>query len=240
LGCGLRPAPGTISPLREFKGKVGQSPASLQQCLEFDKDLNLRVERLYQYASLRVSEDASDAANLKREAELQNLFTKIAEASSFISPEIQAIDDPTFDSFLAHPLLSGWQITLRKNPPPPPHTLSEPEERILALGASTIGGHHETFSQLTNVDMKFGLIADEERRRAHPLPELLQLLHGQARPALRKTAFHQFYAEFRDHAYTLASSLAHSVRGDVFSARAAIIPPPATPPSFATMSAGRL
>ena len=39
-------------------------------------------------------------------------------------------------------------------------------------------------------------------------------------PAIRKRAFHQFYAEFKDHAYTLASSLAHSVRADVFSARA--------------------
>ena len=37
---------------------------------------------------------------------------------------------------------------------------------------------------------------------------------------LRKRAFHQFYAEFRDHQYTLAASLAYSVKADVFHARA--------------------
>jgi oligoendopeptidase F len=37
---------------------------------------------------------------------------------------------------------------------------------------------------------------------------------------LRKAAFHQFYREFRDHEYTLATSLASSVRSDVFLARA--------------------
>jgi len=37
---------------------------------------------------------------------------------------------------------------------------------------------------------------------------------------LRKRAFHQFYAEFQDHQYTLATSLAYSVKADVFRARA--------------------
>jgi oligoendopeptidase F len=39
-------------------------------------------------------------------------------------------------------------------------------------------------------------------------------------PELRKRAFHQFYAEFLDHEYTLAASLAYSVKADVFHARA--------------------
>ncbi len=37
---------------------------------------------------------------------------------------------------------------------------------------------------------------------------------------LRKRAFHQFYAEFQDHQYTLAASLAYSVKADVFQAHA--------------------
>jgi oligoendopeptidase F len=204
----------------EFKGKIGQSAANLEQCLEFDKDLSLRIERLSHYASLRSSEDSSDAANLKRSSELDNLLTKVAEASSFISPEIQAIDDPTFDAFLADPLLADWQITLRKIRRLRPHTLSEAEERLLALGASVIHGHHETFSQLTNVDMQFGVIPDEKGVERPLSQSSFSSFLVKRDPALRKTAFHQFYAEFRDHSYTLASSLAHSVRADVFSARA--------------------
>ena len=38
--------------------------------------------------------------------------------------------------------------------------------------------------------------------------------------ALRKRAFHQFYEEFQDHQFTLASSLSYSVKADVFRARA--------------------
>jgi oligoendopeptidase F len=204
----------------EFKGKLGQSAANLHDCLEFDKDLSLRVERLGHYASLRMSEDSSDAANLKRSAELDNLLTKVAEASSFLSPEIQAIDDSTFSLFMADPLLADWQITLRKLRRLRPHTLSEAEERLMALGASVIHGHHETFSQLTNVDMKFGVLTDEKGVERPLSQSSFSSFMVKRDAALRKAAFHQFYAEFRDHSYTLASSLAHSVRADVFSARA--------------------
>jgi oligoendopeptidase F len=204
----------------EYKGKIGQSAADLRDCLEFDKELSLRVERLHHYASLRMSEDSSDAENLKRDGQLQNLLTKVAEASAYISPEIQAIDDATFATFLADPLLADWQIALRKIRRLRPHTLSEPEERLLALGASAIYGHHDTFSQLTNVDMKFGAVTDEKGVDRPLSQSSFSSFMVKRDPAIRKTAFHQFYSEFRDHAYTLASSLGHSVRADVFSARA--------------------
>jgi len=204
----------------KYKGAIGKSAGNLQACLEFDKDLSLRVERLHHYASLRMSEDSSDGENLKREGQLQNLLTKIAEASSYILPEIQAIDDATLDGFLADPVLADWQISLRKIRRMRPHTLSEPEERLLALGASALYGHHETFSQLTNVDMKFGVMIDEKGVERELSQSSFSSFMVKRDTELRKKAFHQFYTEFRDHSYTLASSLAHSVRADVFSARA--------------------
>ena len=147
-------------------------------------------------------------------------MTRIGEATAFIVPEIQAIDDATFDKYLGDPVLSDWQIPLRKLRRLKPHTLSAAEERLLALGHSALRGHSETFSQLTNVDMKFGTITDEngvdrELSQSSYSSFLVKRDHE-----LRKKAFHQFYAEFADHQYTLAASLANSVKADVFSARA--------------------
>ena len=144
-----------------FRGSVGQSATFLHQVLEFEKSLSLQIERLYHYASLKCAEDSSDAANLARESQMQNLLTLIGEACSFIAPEIQAIDDAGFTSFLSDGSLAEWIISLRKIRRLKPHTLSASEERLLALGQSAIHGHDETFSQLTNVDMQFGTIADE-------------------------------------------------------------------------------
>lgn len=206
--------------LAKYKGRVGESAQTLRDSLELEKSFNIRIERLYHYAMLKTSGDSSDNANLAREGQLQNLLTKIGEVTAFLSPEIQAISDADFERFLSHPVLADWTVALKKIRRLRAHTLSEPEERLLALGSSALRGHRETFSQLTNVDMKFGSLSDEKGGE-HSLTQSSYLSFLEKRDnELRKRAFHQFYAEFKDHAFTLASSLASSVRADVFGARA--------------------
>src|SRR5205085_1067816 len=130
------------------------------------------------------------------------------------------IPDDTFEQFLNDPALAEWKTALKKIRRMKPHVLSEREERLLALGSSALDGYDDTFSQLTDVDMKFGVLVDETGTEK-PLTQssfssfLVKRDHG-----LRKRAFHQFYEEFQDHQFTLASSLAYSVKADVFRARA--------------------
>ena len=206
--------------LAEAKGKLGESPMLLRAALEAEKALSLKIERLYGYASLQNSEDGSSAEFLGRMAQLQSLLTLIAEATAFFEPEVQAIDDDRFATFLADDQLAPWKIRLEKMRRFKPHILSEAEERLLALGHAALAGHRETFAQFTNVDMKFGTIRDEDGREVELSQSAFSSFLNKRDPALRKTAFHQFYREFSDHQYTLASALSSSVKGDVFRARA--------------------
>jgi oligoendopeptidase F len=205
--------------LVEKKGTLGRSAQDLRSVLELEKEIDLLSERLGHYVSLKNAEDSSNTANLARKAELSNLFTRIREATAFITPEIQQIPDETFAAFLQDPALDEWRAALQKIRRFRPHTLSEAEERILASGSTAIRGHADTFSQLTNVDMKFGVLTDLEGRSiALSQSNYIALLHRPDRE-LRRKAFEQFYQEFQDHQYTLASALASSVRADVFYAR---------------------
>lgn len=210
--------------LTGFKGTLAQSPAALCAALEFEKALNLRIERLYQFASLQASEDSSDAAYLSRQGQLLNLLTRIDEAGAYFTPEVQAIEDAAFAAFLADPRLAAWKVRLDKLRRFKPHVLSEAEERLLALGSSSLSGHRETFGQLTNVDMRFGVIADEHGREVELSQSSYSSFLNKRDGALRKTAFHQFYREFADHKFTLASALSNSVKADVFRARARNFP----------------
>jgi oligoendopeptidase F len=207
------------SKIAEFKGHLGETAETLLAGLEYEKELEQIAERLGHYASLKNSEDSSDDNNLSRRAELTNLLTKVREACSFINPEIQAIPDDQFQLFLDDSKLRDWRISLFKLRRYKPHTLSESEERLLSLAAPAIRGHSETFSQLTNVDMKFGVLTAEDGQEvALSQSTYLSFLHKQDRD-LRCRAFHQFYQEFDDHKYSLASALASSIRADVFSAK---------------------
>jgi oligoendopeptidase F len=204
----------------QWKGRVGESAATLRAVLEWEKELGLRIERLAHYAGLKTSEDASDAAHLAREGQLENLLTLVGEAQAFVEPEIMAIDDAAFARFIADPALAEWVVPLRKRRRLKPHTLSAAEERLLALGGSALSGHRETFSQLTNVDMKFGKVMDEKGVEQELTQSSYSSFMVKRDPELRKRAWHQFYGEFDDHKFTVASTLASSVKADVFRARA--------------------
>ncbi len=210
----------TYSRLTTWKGRVGESPLTLAEMLEFDKGLDLKIERVYHYASLQMAEDSSNAAFLARMGELQNLLTTIGEVTSFFVPEIQAIEDEEFAEFLEDPAIADWQIRLRKIRRMKPHVLSEKEERLLALGSAALDGYDDAFSQLTDVDMKFGTLLDEKGEERPLTQSSYSSFLVKRDHALRKRAFHQFYAEFQDHQFTLASSLSYSVKADVFRARA--------------------
>src|ERR1700726_3653162 len=206
--------------LAGWKGKLGESAKNLAECLEFEKTIDQKIERLYHFASLQLAEDSANTEYLARVGQIQNLFTKIGEAFAFVVPEIQAIDDETFAKFVVDPALADWRIRLHKIRRLKSHVLSEPEERILALGAAALSGYDDTFSQLTDVDMKFGVLIDETGREKPLTQSSFSSFLVKRDPGLRKRAFEQFYVEFQDHQYTLASSLAYSVKADVFRARA--------------------
>ena len=210
----------TYPRLRDWKGRVGETAKNLANCLEFEKALELKIERLYHFASLQLAEDSANNEYLARIGQVQNLLTKVGEAAAFVVPEIQAIDDQKLAKFMVDPALADWRIKLHKIRRMKPHVLSEPEERILALGSVALSGYDDAFSQLTDVDMKFGVLTDEIGRQKPLTQSSFGSFLVKRDYELRKRAFHQFYEEFQDHQYTLATSLAYSVKADVFRARA--------------------
>jgi oligoendopeptidase F len=214
----------TYPRIAEWKGRVGESAKTLAEVLEFEKQLDLKIERVYHFASLQLAEDSANNDYLARFGQLQNLMTKLAEASAFVVPEIQAIDDRRWQQFIADPTLKEWTIALHKIRRMRPHILSEREERLLALGAAALDGYDDAFSQLTNVDMKFGALLDADGREKPLTQSTFSSFLLKRDRGLRERAFKQFYDEFQDHRFTLASDLSYSVKADVFRARARNFP----------------
>ena len=100
----------TYPRLKDWKGKIGESVKSLADLLEFEKTIDLKLERLHHFASLQLAEDSANNDFLARMGQFENLMTKIAEAAAFIVPEIQAIPDETFAKFVNDLALKDWQI----------------------------------------------------------------------------------------------------------------------------------
>ena len=210
----------TYPEIARWKGRVAKSAKTLAQLLEFEKELDLKIERVYHFTSLQLAEDSANNEYLARVSQLQNLMTKIGEASAFVSPEIQAIDDKRWEEFLRDPALEPWRIQLHKIRRLRPHVLSEREERLLALGSAAMDGYDDAFSQLTNVDMKFGVLIDADGHEKPLTQSTYSSFLLKRDRKVRARAFTQFYHEFQDHQFTLAAALSYSLKADVFRARA--------------------
>src|SRR4051812_6925595 len=100
----------TYPKISDWKGRLAGSAGSLANCLEFEKSLDLKIERLFHFASLQLAEDSANSEFLARMGQLQNLLSKISEAAAFLSPEIQAVPDETFAGLVEDPLLAEWKI----------------------------------------------------------------------------------------------------------------------------------
>jgi oligoendopeptidase F len=208
------------SGITSLRGTLGRSAADLAAVMAFETSLDRSTERLGQYAALRVSEDSSAATSLDREGRFSSLCAKISEACSWVAPEIQQIPDETFSAFLDDPVLADWKISLQRLRRLKPHILGNAEERLLSLAMPSLGGHHETFSQLTNVDMTFGKVTDDRGQEVELTQSSFSSLLQRPDRGVRKASFDKFYAEFDAHKFSLASSLSNSVKADVFLARA--------------------
>src|SRR5438445_7256527 len=78
----------TYPRITEWKGRVGESPQTLAEVLQFEKELDLKIERVYHFASLQLAEDNANNDYLSRIGHLQNLMTKLSETSASGVPDI--------------------------------------------------------------------------------------------------------------------------------------------------------
>jgi len=203
-----------------FRGTLGSGAAALARCLKFDSQMDRLAERLGTFAFLKTAEDQADAAAQRMIGRFQNIAARAGQAASYIRPELLALPDATLQQYQSAPELELYWLILERIVRYKPHTLSDREERLLAMQSEMAQAANHTFRQLLDADMKFGLIENEKGQRVElSNSTFLQLLNSPSRK-VRKAAFQQYYAQFKSHEHTLAATLNGSIQRDIYYARA--------------------
>ena len=202
----------------EFKGTLGTSAENLRACLDFMNEVGMLEERLGYYAHLHMSEDVSDSTNQERIGRFMRVATEADTNASFMTPEIQAIDEETMHGFLQTETLSDFRIYLHKLRRYKPHVLSEKEERLLSMQQEANQTASRSFGALTDADMEFGTVDTPEGEKPLSQSTLGTLLLHRDRE-VRKQAYLQFHGVYEQHKNTLTNLYAGSVHLDVYKSR---------------------
>lgn len=205
--------------LAAYKGELCSSAAELAKGLRFFLSLSRRAEKIFQYAKLLSDTDTASSQDFGRLQQALNLFSRLSTASSFINPEIVSLAPQTLEEFLAEPVLADLKRYIRDIARFRQHTLSEAEERLLAMGFEVFHAPHNAFSQLNNADLSFGEVEVDGAKIPLSHASYTMLLKNPSRQ-VREEVFTKYYSQFDQYQHVISALLAGSVQKDVFFAQA--------------------
>src|SRR5918996_3373875 len=151
--------------LRQFKGKLASSAATLADALDKQYALDKELSRLYVYASMLADQDTRDAKHQGMRQEMVQLASTLSAEAAFIEPELLKAGKPVLEKLVAsEPRLSVYRFPLDDVARRAEHTLSEAEEKILADAGPLAGAAADSYNILANADFPYPVVSLSDGR----------------------------------------------------------------------------
>ncbi len=142
------------SALENYKGKLGSSAKTLLEFLTLNSNINKEGSRLYIYTSLKSDVDLRNQENQSLKKEIRQAFITLGQKMAFVSPELAAIPEETMKKFInEEDGLKVYELELMDTYRMKKHTLSEPEELLMAKASMTSGTASSVYGVLSDAEM---------------------------------------------------------------------------------------
>jgi oligoendopeptidase F len=214
---GIRERLGSIE---QYQGRLQESAEVLRDALCCMDDFSRELSRLHAYAALRSDSDTRVESCQAMRQEIGLIWNDLSRRSSWLRPEILAMDEDTLDGFLGEepgllPFRFFIQDLIRKKS----HVLSRSEENILAAAGLVTSAAPALYNVFHDAELPRDTItlstgeeveltpAKFQRHRTSPVREDREALY---------TGFFQSYKRFRG---TLGQNLFEGLKSHVFRAR---------------------
>jgi oligoendopeptidase F len=178
--------------------------------------------RVWYFAALQYDQDQRDNSINARRQQVQILFARQAQASSWFNPELLSIPIAMIGDWMEQsPDLAVYRFAIESLFHEQEHVLDEQGERLMSFAGRFNSVPHESYSALTTADMKFPSITLASG-------EQMTLTYGQYRALLetnrnqqdRATAYRAFHQTYADSQNTYAALYNGVLQRDWFHARA--------------------
>ena len=160
-----------INEIKEYKGKLSQSKENMYEALNIYEKASQLLQNLYVYTHMKQHEDTRINENQAMATKTDMLSTELSTASSYMVPEIIAIDESKLKEYLEDEKLSFYKKYIEEILREKPHTLSEKEEEILAAVSDLTSVPENAYDMLSYADMDFPKIENEDG-------EMVKLTHS--------------------------------------------------------------
>lgn len=205
-----------IEELKSYKGKISSSKENLYKVLSNSEKASRILQNLYVYTHMKQHEDTRNNENQARATKAEMLSTELSMATSYIVPEIIAMDENKLKEYLEDEKLSFYKKYVDEILRDKPHTLTEKEEEILAAVSDLSTVPENVYEMFSFADLKFPEIKGEDGKD-------IRITHGNYSTFLkskdsrvRKDAFEAVYSTYEDYKNTFASTLYGGIKSEIF------------------------
>ena len=204
-----------------YRGHLGESGQQLLELFRLEDELRADYLRLFNYANRKLDEDTTNPLYQAYSAQAQSLYTDYAAAQAFEAPEILAIPEETLEDFYCQvPELENYRLAIHRIRILKPYTLSEQEEKLLAMASEMAVTPQNVSEALADADMTFPDAVDSQGE-AHLVTHgtYIPLQRSKDR-TLRRSAYESMYQTFQHYINTFAAALSGQVKQLQFYAKA--------------------
>ena len=211
-----------IESFKAFRGTLSQGARQLLAVFRAMDDMGTLSYRVWYYASLQYDQDQRDNSINSRRQQVQILFARQQQASSWFNPELLAIPQAAVRSWLeSDSELAVYRFAIESLFHEQEHVLDQQGERLMAFAGRFNSVPHDSYAALTTADMKFPSIALASG-------EQVTLTYGRYRALLetnrsqedRAAAYRAFHSTYAVHQNTYAALYNGVLQRDWFHARA--------------------
>lgn len=208
-----------VKEVAAFAGRL-KDAGTIREYLDASMSLSRTLSNLYCYASMRRSEDTRAEAAQSMYARIAAAYAGAVAALSFAEPEILALPEETLQTICNADCLKEYRFVLDNLVRQKPHTLSAPEEKLLASFGEVLGAPADIADSLQDADLVFDSVKDGEGKEHEVTGSNYILLQTSSDRTLRENSFRSFYKTYQNHNNTFAATYAGAVKAATVEAEA--------------------
>lgn len=185
---------------------------TLYEFLCLDSNISRKLDKLYSYAHLLNDSDTTDTLSQELVGKIINLFDEYSKITTFFKPTLMNFEYSEIEEFYKeNSKLKEYEILLKRLFRYKKHTLSEDEEKVVSEIKKIFSSPSNTFEKLTDADMKFGTIIDEDGNEVEFNDSNYAIYIRSKDRRVRKDAFDLLYNGYSNFKNTLASTYSSQV-----------------------------
>jgi oligoendopeptidase F len=211
-----------ITAFATFQGTLGSGADALLAAFTAMDEMGALSYRVWYYASLHYDQDQRDNDINARRQQVQILFARQQQASSWFNPEVLAIPLETIRRWMeGNDALAVYRFAIESLFHEQEHVLDEKGERLLSYSGRFNSVPYDSYSALTTADMKFpSLTLSTGEVVTLTYAQYRALLETNRRQEDRAAAYRAFHQTYADNQNTYASLYNGVLQRDWFHARA--------------------